>query len=102
MARRPCPNPEEACPYFTDRGSCFSDNHHLYWPRVDYRRGLEREFRELPENKQQLCRWEHDEIHATQEPPAKPSLEIIRRALGLLVGNYEDTGSRSCQNEIID
>ena len=46
--------------------------------------GVEREYRELPEHKVQLCRAEHDELHATQEPPEKPSrnemLQAIARA----------------------
>ena len=67
-----CPNPRPDCKY-AELGGCFSDTHHLFYPRRDYRRPTERDFRELPENKEQLCRAEHDERHATELPPEKPS-----------------------------
>jgi len=77
---RECPTPQEGCPY-AEQG-CFSDTHHLFYPRRDYRRGVEKRFRELPENKEQICRWEHDERHATELPPEKPSREEMLRAIG--------------------
>lgn len=70
--RGECPNPQPDCRY-AELGGCFSDTHHLFYPRRDYRRPTERDFRELPENKEQLCRAEHDERHATELPPTKPS-----------------------------
>lgn len=80
--RGECENPnKEGCPIAELKGGCFSDTDHIYWPASDYTSTLERTFRELPENKQQLCRWEHVERHATEEPPIKPSQEVMNHAV---------------------
>lgn len=73
-----CPNPRPDCPY---SGECFSDEHHLYFPRVDYHDIMGTEFRNLPENKEQICRWDHQERHEVEEPPEKPSREQMLGAL---------------------
>jgi hypothetical protein len=78
--RGECPIPREDCPLLDD-GGCFSDSHHIYFPKNHYRDTLESEFRELPENKQQLCRFEHDEIHAEVEQADKPEREFMREAI---------------------
>lgn len=57
------------CPYERH----YSDVHHDFYPGSDYKTVVERTFRELPENKQQLCRYEHDLLHLTEQPPEKPS-----------------------------
>lgn len=80
MTRGECPSPQDDCPYM-ERGGCFSDEHHLYFPRVDYRDIMGSEFRNLPENKEQICRWEHEERHATQDPPERPPREVMLGAL---------------------
>ena len=79
--RRPCSSENEACPYYQE--GCYEDVHHKLWPRRDYRRGLDRIFRNLPENKELLCRWEHDELHATQEPPEHPARTVMLRIMGV-------------------
>lgn len=79
--RGECPNPRPDCPYAELKGGCFSDEHHLFFPRVDYRGIIASEFRNLPENKEDICRWDHDEIHATTEPPERPSREYMLGAL---------------------
>jgi hypothetical protein len=71
------------CPYM-ERGGCASNEHHRLWPRRRYKSQLEKQFRDLPENKEQLCRWEHDLLHEFELPPEKPSLETMLVALSQL------------------
>lgn len=78
MERVACdPSPE--CKYF-NRG-CYEDVDHIYWPANQYTDPIERVFRELPENKREICRQKHEERHATEEPPQKPSLEVMEHAI---------------------
>lgn len=58
---------------------CFEDVHHKYFPRRSYRTPLEKEFRELPENKVVICRQLHNDEHATIEPPDKPPISEMRQ-----------------------
>lgn len=81
MARENCPNPRPDCKYAKD--GCFSDEHHLFWPKNQYTSKLEKLYRELPEHKVQICRAEHDERHATERPPKKPPVETIIAALSI-------------------
>lgn len=77
MERIPCtPNPE--CKY---AGRCFEDIDHIYWPAKDYTTPVEKEFRELPENKQLICRVLHEQRHATEQPPLKPDRETMLLAI---------------------
>lgn len=71
MERVPC-DPNREC-RIRDTIGCFEDIDHEYWPSRQYRTPLEKEFRELPENKRQICRDLHNERHATESPPEKPS-----------------------------
>lgn len=76
-----CPeNPE--CKYYP---TCYADTHHFYWPKRKYKGGVERQFRELPENKAEICREFHDNIYATEAPPLKPTrsemLQVISEAV---------------------
>lgn len=82
MSHGECP-PEIArsCEFFERTGECFTDVHHLYYPRSDYRAGVEKAFREMPENKVILPRCEHNETHAAQLKPDKPSREFMFNAL---------------------
>lgn len=64
----PCsPNPE--CPV---RGCPKVDTHHLKWPSTEYQSALEHTYRNLDENKVEMCRRLHD-IEHTLPPPDKPS-----------------------------
>ena len=83
MAREACPDPQPDCKYATLRGGCFSDEHHLYWPKRAYCGKIATEFRELPENKEQICRREHDEKHATQSPPEMPMRDVMLARIAL-------------------
>lgn len=77
----PC-NPSPECKYF---GHCFEDVDHIYWPRRNYKTSIERSFRELDENKQVICRALHDERHATEQPPKKPSRDEMLQAIAARV-----------------
>lgn len=80
MSRGECPFPDPECKY-ADIGGCFSDVHHLYYPAGQYKTKVEKEFRELPTHKTQICRQSHDERHATETPPTKPSRDEMLRAI---------------------
>lgn len=84
-------SPEQiaACP-LTEH---FTDQHHSYYPRRKYRGLLAATFRGLPENKEQLCRFEHNELHANEPIPVKPSTAEMREAIAqsALKGAYEQS-----------
>lgn len=71
--------PNEGCRYYPD---CYEDTHHLYWPRRRYTSSVERQFRQLPENQAELCRNVHSELHATEQPPKKPSRAAMLAVIG--------------------
>ena len=76
--RQECtPEQKEAC---TLR-RCFTNQDHYYWPASDYKTPVERAFRNLPENIEEKCRNEHNERHATEEPPEKPSIQYMAEAV---------------------
>jgi hypothetical protein len=75
--RGECPSPQDDCPYADREGGCYSDIDHEYYPAIDYSDIMGSEFRELPENKQQICRWEHEQKHAHELPPTKPPREYM-------------------------
>ena len=77
MERIAC-NPTEDCKYYPD---CYEDVHHLYYPSYEYTGVVENRFRELDENKQRLCRALHELRHLTEEPPVKPSREIMEHTI---------------------
>lgn len=83
MERRPCQNRnDESCPVFQIKGYCFEDVHHLYYPKAYYQNNrFAKEFRELPDHKVEICRAEHNEIHATERPPLRPSLDFMKNAI---------------------
>lgn len=81
MSRRACPFESSDCKYFNSSTGCFQDTHHLMYPRADYRSRVEKEFRDLPENKVDICRQMHDECHAFDEIPVKPSMDVMRHAI---------------------
>jgi len=80
MEKLPCSNQENCRLRDTQKG-CFEDVHHLYFPRADYKKPIERAFRELPENKVVMCREWHNTDHAVFEPLEKPDLEIMKMAV---------------------
>ena len=78
MSRGECPPEQmEVCPLTIH----FKDVHHLYFPRRDYNNRVEKEYRELPPHKVEMCRNEHNELHATEQPPTKPPRSEMLRAI---------------------
>lgn len=82
--REKCLNQNEQCGL--RKRLQYSDTHHLYWPKNDYKGELEETFRELPMNKKQVCNCVHMAIHREQQPPKKPDpvtmLNAIREQRG--------------------
>jgi len=68
-----------ACPFYPD--DCASNTHHTAWPRRDYKNSVERRFRNLPENKHQVCAFAHVLIHVNEAPPDKPTREVMLQAI---------------------
>lgn len=94
-----CPVPQEDCPYFNmkprkvlkqqgETTGCYSDTDHIYHPARNYRTPLEQEFRELPENKRQMCRWLHDLRHLEEKAPAKPDAVFMVQALSKVLEEH--------------
>lgn len=80
--RKDCPRPEEGCKYFPD---CFADLHHPDYPRKAYTSSLEKRYRSARAAGNYLCRAEHEEIHATEPIPVKPSPDEMRAFLSNVV-----------------
>lgn len=76
----PCEN-QDICRLADTQRGCFEDVHHKFWPRRAYRSTVEKEFRELDENKVKLCRDLHDAEHALWEIPDKPDIRLMRLAI---------------------
>lgn len=76
-----CPNASPECKYFESKHGCRTNIHHLYWPKRDYTTPIQREFRELPENKESLCMAEHDDKHRFESPPTMPSRDEMLVAI---------------------
>lgn len=73
-------NADIPCRY-RELGQCREDIHHKYWPSSNFRTRIEKQFRQLPENKEITCRERHDQIHATESEPIKPSRDAMLRAI---------------------
>lgn len=75
-----CPEPKFEC---LDRGICYLDKNHKFWPRRMYLGKVATMFRNLPENIEYIPRCEHDKFHAETLPPPKPTnqemLDALRR-----------------------
>lgn len=79
-----------------ERGSQdFVDVHHTYWPRRLYRGSVETRFRNLACHKVRINRRDHNDIHALEAPPAKPS---IGEMLAVLLAHKEGR-CQSCLNQ---
>jgi hypothetical protein len=81
MSKEKCPFETETCRHAGEPGGCFSDDHHIFFPRKIYHTGVEKQFRALPENHLQLCRLIHDEIHS-MGAPQKPTRAEMYVAIG--------------------
>lgn len=93
MKRTGCtPEQRAVCPL----KECFIDTHHRFWPRRAYESGVAYQFRELPENKEDMCRSEHNELHRTEAPPRKPPewymdarIRLAQQAVAEVIGFEE-------------
>jgi hypothetical protein len=62
------------------------DTDHVYFPRRNYRTSVERRFRELEDNKREICMALHAERHAliterVDPLPEKPTREQMNQAV---------------------
>mgnify|MGYP000935048371 CR=1 FL=1 len=84
--RGECLRMSEQCPLDKPH----SDLHHDYYPSSVYKTKVEKEFRQLPINKEQLCRCIHNAIHAMERPPEKPPISYMRQVIEAYYrGDYE-------------
>lgn len=60
---------------------CYEDIHHEFHPKSKYRSKLEKAFRSHILNKVLICRALHNDAHATQPEPIKPTVIEMRRLL---------------------
>jgi hypothetical protein len=74
-----CPKENPDCRYYP---SCYADEHHFYWPKKRYKGDLAKKFRNHPDNREVICRQDHDDIHSKRNPPPKPTAQEM--ALWLL------------------
>lgn len=91
MAYGPCPSPRELCPYFErpapeplaeqQEHGCFSDVDHIV-PRRLGQTALGKTFIQLPDNKQQICRYQHEQkpLEPDELPPREYMVERVREA----------------------
>ena len=83
-----CPNASPECKYSGSKHGCRMNIHHLYYPASDYKTPVQKEFRELPENKEALCMLEHDMRHKTEQPPDMPSRDEMLLAINGIRRTY--------------
>lgn len=82
----PC-DPDRECKYRDTERGCYSDIDHYYYPRRNYRDSVSKAFRELAVNKTLTCRQLHDERHASEPVPKKPSRnEMLIALAGVSLG----------------
>lgn len=91
MERFPCVM-QDICPLRDTRKGCFEDVHHKVYPRRAYQRGIAAAYRELDENKELTCRWRHNEVHASQEPPERLPIEEMHRIVNEAAGRAATYG----------
>lgn len=73
------PNPD--CPFFNSDRGCEQDKHHLWYPKREYKTGLEKRFRNLSCNVINMCMYQHQQLHLTEQPPVKPDIEVMRKVI---------------------
>jgi len=96
MAREACPNPNRAgCPWQDRKDGCFSDSDHIIPQRLARRKGATPAERQYimtnPDNRQQLCRWEHE--MKTEQENDFALLRELRQKLGEIAMEGVDHGS---------
>lgn len=89
MSYSPCPKASEDCRFYETELGCVQNIHHDYWPKKRYTGDVAKEFRELPQNKGEMCMREHGDLHATERPPARPSREEMIQAIASQIVSQE-------------
>lgn len=112
MAVGECPDPSPQCPWYnrptppqlrgTQEHGCFSDEDHIF-PKSLGNTALLKLYIQLPENKQQVCRWWHDYKTAQEqiEPPTPPTREFALEALARAIDAGQITLSVTKQRKIL-
>lgn len=85
MSRQPCPNAHEGCPLYDTKTGCFSDIDHIVPKRLGTTALARFYILNHPENRQRLCRAEHDEKTRAGDEPL-PSDDYMREAIAQAVG----------------
>ena len=65
------------------------NNHHLWWEKRDYSRGLKRAFRNFPGNVVPTLVVQHNQLHHDMLPPLMPSRRQMMEAMDLLDGQQQ-------------
>jgi hypothetical protein len=101
MSRGICPKPLEAradCPVAERPGGCFSDIDHRTPQRFKNLGWLVRWYINTPDNKERLCRWEHEQKSATESAELIPEetvmLDAISRAVESRYFNFNPRNQR--------
>lgn len=82
MERIPCQFANtDACDLYRQTGRCFEDDHHLFYPRAEYKTKTERNFRLLGANIIRICRNLHNIEHAIFPKPEKPDEDVMLAAI---------------------
>lgn len=79
-----CPRKwQAACPRRNSKEGCVRRSHHIFYPASGYETKLEKQFRNLPENRVDMCRQVEEQIHRLQpEGPPKPTQELMQHCVG--------------------
>ena len=73
-----CPKARADCPRRLSKRGCTVVQHHIWFPESAYKTKLEVEFRELWTNRVPMCAQEEHELHLLDQPPPKPTKEVMR------------------------
>lgn len=82
MSRDFCPEESPNCRYFNTPSGCYSDVHHTFGQaRAKALGHIARTFGLLQQNTEQVCRAEHDEIHASNDFPEFPTTDVMLQTI---------------------
>lgn len=90
--RGECPVPFEergACPVLAKEGECYSDTDHRTPQRYRKLGWLVRKYIDTPDNKEQLCRWEHLEKTGSSLEDPENCIPDEETMLGAVQRAYE-------------
>ena len=81
VLRGECDENYHNCPYQERPDGCYSDTHHLYGRAKNHIGKIARKFAELPDNKGQMCRFDHEQLHHVQGVLPLPDIEVMKEAI---------------------